>query len=144
MSGFESTKIEVLLGTCWWAEAVTRSSTFKMSPQCRAYIRSLQRETSISSLFPGPKGRGGGGVNSRCITHECLHVYMYMVYMYFRWQFQAVPAYMMSQRWLRTRVFLTMPVKDAPRIKNLITILRSLHFHVMGSFLEYTCRCGEP
>ena len=55
------------------------------------HIPALQRETSISLLCPGPKCRGEA--NSRCITHECLHVYMYMVYMYFRRQFEAVPAY---------------------------------------------------
>ena len=70
-----------------------------------------------------PSFAKGKGVNSRTITHECLHVYMYMVYMYFRRQFEAVPAYVMSQRWLRTPVFVTMPVKGAPRIKNLLSQL---------------------
>ena len=72
-----------------------------------------------------PSAGGGGGANSRCITHECLDVYMYMVYMYMyvRRQFEAVPAYVMSQRRLRTRTFLTMPVKDAPRIENLLSQL---------------------
>ena len=77
----------------------------------------------ISLLLPGPKCRGGGVANSSCTTHECLHVYMYMVYLYFRRQFETVPAYMMSQRWLRTRAYLTMPVKDATRIENLLSQL---------------------
>ena len=37
--------------------------------------------------------------------------------------FEAVPFYVMSQPWLRTRAFLTMPVKAAPRIENLLSLL---------------------
>ena len=71
-------------------------------------------------IFAIPRSQvQGGGANSRCIIHECLHVLMYMIYiyLYFRWQFESFPAYVMSQRWLRTRTFVTMPVEDAPRIK---------------------------
>ena len=38
-------------------------------------------------------------------------------------KFEAVPAYGMSQRWLRTRAFLTRPVNDAPRIENFLSQL---------------------
>ena len=52
------------------------------------YIQALQRETSISLLFPDPKCGGGGGC--KCIRHGCLHVYMYKVYMYFRRRFEGI------------------------------------------------------
>ena len=45
---------------------------FKMSPKCRAYIRALQREMSISMLFPGPKCRGKGQIA------DALHMNVYM------------------------------------------------------------------
>ena len=35
---------------------------------------------------------GGGGANGMCITHERLHVYMYMVYMYFRRKIWSSPS----------------------------------------------------
>ena len=88
--------------------------------------------------------QGGGGVDSSRIAHECLQVYM--VHMYFRWQFEEIPAYMMSQRWLRTGAFLTVLVKDAPRIENSFSqflISCPLHLHVIGSILGYRCKCGE-
>ena len=76
-------------------------------------------------------------------------MYMCMVYLYFRRQFEAVLAYVMSQRWLGTQAFLTMPVKEAPRFEKRITIVdlnpfAPLHLHVIGSILGYRCRCGEP
>ena len=37
--------------------------------------------------------------------------------------FEAVPSYVMSQRGLRPRAFLIMPVKDAPRIEDLLSLL---------------------
>ena len=40
-----------------------------------------------------------------------------------RGKFEAVPAYGMSQRWLRTRAFLNMPVNDAPKIENFLSQL---------------------
>ena len=88
MLGFEPFKTEVLLGTCWWAETVTRGSTFNV-PLVQGIYSTLQRETSISLLFPGPKSRG----DANSIKHECLHVHMHMVYIYFRRQFEAVPAH---------------------------------------------------
>ena len=80
--------------------------------------------------FPVPSAERGGGVWVKITDVKHMNVYMYMVFMYFGCQFEAVPAYVMSQWWLRTRAFLTM--KDAPRIENLLSHcrsqpLRSLH-----------------
>ena len=74
----------------------------------------LQRETSVSLLFPV---QSSGGVGANSIKHECLHVYMYtyMVYMYFRRQFEAVPAYT-DVTTVAQNTSMKMPVKDAPRI----------------------------
>ena len=95
----------------------------------------------MSLLFPGPKCRDGMQITvayhidvnvCTCIWSVCISGGKY----------EAVPAYVMSQRWLRTRAFLTMPVKDAPRTENFITIadltpLRYLHLHVIVSVLMY-------
>ena len=77
------------------------------------------------NIFVIPRSQvQGGDVNSSCITHEYLRVYMYMVYMYFRRHFEAVPAYVMSQRRLRTQAFLKLTAKDAPRIENKLIITK--------------------
>ena len=96
MPGFEPTKTEVTPGHVLMGVRLLKCppSAGHISELCRGKCQNLCYSPVASA------GGVGGGSNSKYITYKCLHVYMHMVYLYFRRQFEAVPAYVMSQRWL--------------------------------------------